>query len=263
MNQKNFMKISKPNFVIIGTFKGGSSFLFELLRQHSDIFSPKKKEIHLLTPLIYGESLDLNKVDISEYYSNVNRKIILEASPAYLYADTVSLRKIQEFYPENSNFLAILRSPKERIRSYYDFTKSKLIHSDEFEEFLEKIEDAHDKEFRLSRGLYSNVIKESSYSRYIKHWENNLINNNKLKIVFFEDLIDKPQNVMDDIFDWLSVRKIKISTQVERNISYKPKNASIHKSYLFLARKFSKLFSSNSKIKFLIKKFIKDLTQKN
>ena len=59
-----------PNFMCIGASKSGTTSLYDILKQHSQIFIPYSKEPHFFDmPKVYSNGLEWYK---NTYYSNVN-----------------------------------------------------------------------------------------------------------------------------------------------------------------------------------------------
>ena len=74
-----------PNLIIAGVPKSGTTFLFQLLRNHPEICTSLIKETRSFKRDISGKCIiDLEKY--SNFFSHhKNEKIILEASPGYFY----------------------------------------------------------------------------------------------------------------------------------------------------------------------------------
>ena len=79
----------RPDFFIVGTFKGGSTALYEGLRRHPQIFMPFHKE-----PLYFGDDLTrrygrLTEADYLRLFKNAKPgQRVGEASTWYLYSTT-------------------------------------------------------------------------------------------------------------------------------------------------------------------------------
>ncbi len=119
--------MNKPNFLIIGALKAGTTSLFNYLMQHPQIYMSPVKEPKFFA--LVGEYLDPKKreilgkcvVDIEEYralFDNVTtEKAIGEASAIYLSSRRAPGR-IQH-YILNVKLIAILRDPVERAYSHF------------------------------------------------------------------------------------------------------------------------------------------------
>ena len=76
--------MSLPNFMCIGASKSGTTTLYDILRQHPDIFIPSYKEPHFFdSPIVFERGVDWYE---NTYFRNVkNRKCIGDFTPSYLF----------------------------------------------------------------------------------------------------------------------------------------------------------------------------------
>ncbi|NET48756.1 MAG: sulfotransferase, partial [Merismopedia sp. SIO2A8] len=129
--------MSRPNFLIIGAAKSGTTALHYYLGQHPDIFMTRKKEPKFFT--FEGEEATLDgPVDAAgqkryddirqgsicnieayhDLFTDVTHETALgESSPLYLYCPR-SAQRIYDYNPE-MKLIAILRNPVERAFSHY------------------------------------------------------------------------------------------------------------------------------------------------
>jgi len=69
--------MSLPNFMCIGAAKSGTTSLYDILRQHSDVYVPAFKEPHFFDiPDNYIKGLEWYS---EEYYNKVKQSIIYRA----------------------------------------------------------------------------------------------------------------------------------------------------------------------------------------
>ncbi|HEY7846853.1 MAG TPA: sulfotransferase [Candidatus Limnocylindria bacterium] len=100
----------RPDFFIVGSFKCGTTALYEYLRQHPAVFMPFHKE-----PLYFGDDLTRRYGRMSEeQYLALFREAeagqrIGEASSWYLYS-TSAAREIADFAP-GARIIVMLRNP--------------------------------------------------------------------------------------------------------------------------------------------------------
>ena len=100
----------RPDFFIVGSFKCGTTALYEYLRPHPNIFMPFHKE-----PLFFGDDLTRRYGRMSEeQYLALFREArpgqrVGEASSWYLYS-TSAAREIDGFSP-NARIIVMLRNP--------------------------------------------------------------------------------------------------------------------------------------------------------
>ncbi|MBP0018242.1 MAG: sulfotransferase domain-containing protein [Cyanobacteria bacterium SBLK] len=134
---------SKPDFLIIGAQKAGTTALYAILKQHSFI-TASRKEIHFFD----NDFLYAKKNSFNEYHSFFPlpyripcKNILFEATPRYLYHPKVPERLYQ--YNPNLKLIIILRDPAYRALSawtmYHHHFKGSFKHdSRSFKEAVEQ-----------------------------------------------------------------------------------------------------------------------------
>jgi hypothetical protein len=113
----------KPDFLIIGAQKAGTSSLFHYLSQHPDIDLPSEKELHFF---------DIQYENGIEWYSNLfpkkrflSRKITGEASPYYLF-HPLAAERVHAHY-SNIKLIVLLRNPIDRAYSHFQMERNRGI----------------------------------------------------------------------------------------------------------------------------------------
>ena len=199
----------KPNFLIVGAAKAGTTSLYHYLNQHPDIFMPEWKELSFFIGDPHGP---LHKVKTPSTYQIVfskadNQQAVGEASTSYLY-DESAPRIISNRLGTIKIFI-LLRDPVAMSYSLYNHQvrrEGETINS--FEEAL-AAEDRRrkDPEFKkrcygwhanyyyFQRGLYYNQVK-----RYI-----DALGRENVKIFLFDELAKDPVEVSREAFRFLGV----------------------------------------------------------
>lgn len=100
-----------PDFIGIGAQKSGTTWLYEKLRQHPDVYLPSQKELHYFTgnyhaPIRYYES----------YFKDSGNRISGEITPAYSTLSRRRIKFISRLTPE-VRIILILRDPRDRAWS--------------------------------------------------------------------------------------------------------------------------------------------------
>jgi len=198
-----------PNFICPGAAKCGTSALYNLLKQHPDVFLSMPKEIHFFDRDVnYKKGISWYK---TKYFSKVqNEKIIGEITPAYMYLDYVPER-IFKCLGKDIKFIFMLRNPVDRAYSHYWHTYR---NGQERETFIKAIEmeaeriknsnnRANIRYSYIDRGFYSEQIR-----RYLEYFPKN-----NMKFILFEDFIKDTSRVMKEIFHFLEI-------PVVNNINY-------------------------------------------
>jgi lipopolysaccharide transport system ATP-binding protein len=106
-----------PDFVVLGTQKGGTSFFYRLLTEHSLVRAAAAKELHFFDNK-FAEGVGWYRRCFSEGKRvDGHRTITGEASPSYLFDPQVPERMAQ-VVPE-ARLIALLRNPVDRAYSHY------------------------------------------------------------------------------------------------------------------------------------------------
>jgi hypothetical protein len=103
--------MKKPDFLIIGAMRCGTSALTRMLRQHPDVHMPGK-ELHYFDKTKCGE---LNSCYLAHFKTGV--KLNGEKTPRYI-ADPVALTHIAHVLPD-IKLIVLLRDPVRRFKSHH------------------------------------------------------------------------------------------------------------------------------------------------
>jgi hypothetical protein len=209
MEALNPVRAKRPNFLIVGAAKSGTTSLYAYLKQHPDIFMPEWKELSFF---IGDRFTPLHKVKSPHYYDKVfakakNESAIGEASTSYLY-DEAAAGNIKENLG-NIKIIIALRDPVSMSYSLYNHQLRKEGETIEsFEAALEKEEARRtNAEFRkkcygwhanyyyFHRALYYNQVK-----RYI-----DTFGKDNVQIILFDELVAETQSVVQKTYRFLGV----------------------------------------------------------
>ena len=108
-----------PDFIVIGTQKGGTTFFYNrLARRHPYVDGAAKKEVHF-----FSRHFDMGVGWYKSHFSapkqrNGRRVLTGEASPYYLYHPHAA-RRAAEVVP-HAKLIALLRNPVDRAYSHYN-----------------------------------------------------------------------------------------------------------------------------------------------
>ena len=123
----------RPNFLVIGAQKSGTTALHAYLGAHPAVFCTSRKEVHyfsLMYPL--GERWYLSHFPLRV----ITRPLAVgEATPAYLF-DPRSPARVRAFDP-GMKLVAVLRDPVERAYSHYWMERETRDETHSFEDALE------------------------------------------------------------------------------------------------------------------------------
>ena len=188
-----------PTFIICGTQKGGTSTLFQYLKEHPEICMSKHKEVHYFD-LNYHNNVKWYEKEFIDYHKKTF-KAIGEASPFYMYLEEVPER-IYNLIP-NIKLIFILRNPVDRTYSHYWHEVKFGYEFLSFEDALRKEEE------RLSKGEMYNKRHFSykdrgKYAIQLKRFRK-FFSPNQMLILIMEELKKHPEEVISRMFDFLEV----------------------------------------------------------
>lgn len=194
------MKASLPHFLGLGTQKGGTTTLFQLLRQHPQVYLPTCKEVHYF---------DLNAEAGESWYRSHFKNATPgqkcgEITPFYLFHPDVPHR-IQQLLPD-ARMIVLLRHPVDRAISQLFHTKRLG---------LEPLQPADALQAEASRLASGDPIslQEHSYvsrSRYLEQLERYeaLFSSHQLLIMRSEDLFEDPVTAWKTLEQFLELESI-------------------------------------------------------
>lgn len=241
MSKANF-----PNMFVVGVAKAGTTSLYHYMKQHPEIYLSPIKETHYFSTDIKVEDFSsLYKthtfLDLASYFSKkpyqelalsfirkeehykalfedrTEEKIIGECSPSYLYSES-ALKNIQTYNPD-AKIIVSLRNPITRSFSHY-LMALRLGHTkDSFITAFEKDRNAPNKGWGKTELFYD----LSMYALQLKRLYA-LFPSEQIKIILFEELINKTTETMQECFDFLGVKPFQVVETEAHNTATVPKN---------------------------------------
>jgi len=222
--------IQRPNFLVVGTAKSGTTSLFYYLNQHPDIHMPIKeshffnnstfseKELERIPTKDKKEIVD-NDIDYDHLYSfdKKPKEIIGEIGTGYLYDYPYSIPKIKKTLGDIP-IIIILRNPIERAySSYQHFVK--LGRGDQsFEESLT----LEDKRIEEGWNFMWHHKRMGFYSKQVEAFQKEF---SKVYVTFFEDMKDSGEQYMKSLFEFIGVDPdVRVDTKKVHNQSKVPKS---------------------------------------
>jgi hypothetical protein len=158
-----------PDFVVLGTQKGGTSFFYRLLTEHALVSGAAAKELHFFDNK-FAEGVGWYRRCFSEGERvGGQRTITGEASPSYLFDQQVPQR-MARIVPE-AKLIALLRNPVDRAYSHYQMEVRRGKETRSFEEATQEemtsaegqgniVDVSH---AYLRRGLYAEQLERFSF----------------------------------------------------------------------------------------------------
>ena len=184
--------MSLPNFMCLGAAKSGTTTLFDVLRQHPDVYIPAFKEPHFFDiPENYKNGIEWYE---KNYFRKADKRIIADFTPSYFFEKEAPKRIFKDIGPE-IKFVVLLRNPIDRAYSHYLHSVRDDHENLSFEESLKQENDRLDRYEKngdylsylrnsyFHQGLYGDMLE-----RYLEYFtlDNFLfINLNRLGFIGF------------------------------------------------------------------------------
>ena len=218
--------MSIPNFMCIGAAKSGTTSLYDILRQHSDVFIPSFKEPHFFDiPSVYENGLEWYT---ETYFSSVkDEKLIGDFSPTYFF-DTNSAQRIFNDLGSSIKFIVILRNPVDRAYSHYLHSKR-----DEHER-LSFSEAISAESARVAKNNYLDYLRfsyigQGMYSQMLKRYFNLFSKENFLVINFEQEFVAKREETVKRIFEFLELEDQELLINISSNKASRARSVSLKK----------------------------------
>lgn len=197
--------MTKPDFLVIGGTRCGTSWIYELLKSHPAIFmNPNIKEIQF-----FNRYYDKGWSWYKNFFPNKSDKYsqIGEVSADYLF-DHNTPQRVHRHIP-NAKFIVSLRNPVDKVYSSYRNERLYGNTSLSFEDYL-KTEPL--------------TVKKAFYSNQLRNWFK-FFPKDRFLILIFEDTIENPALCAKKISEFLGVDPAGFDASLfseSRNVSFLP-----------------------------------------
>lgn len=185
------------DFLCIGGMRCGTTSLWTMLRAHPGVFLPDTKELHY-----FDSDRAVNDPTLAEYRTNFVAarpgQLRGEFTPAYLTREGVAER-IGSAVPD-ARIIAILRDPVARAWSHYWF---RVRQGREGLSFTAALRRERERQFTHTGWQFA-YAAWSMYAPRIDLYHR-LFGKDRVRVVFFEDIVADPQRVGRGIAEFLGV----------------------------------------------------------
>jgi len=191
------------DFLCVGTYRAGTTWMYKMLEQHPDIWLPNEKEI-----MFFSHHYEKGTDWYLEFFKDHDKnKLTGEICPTYL-SEENSAARIAKLAP-TAKIILTLREPSAQIHSLYNLAltrgkkKGTLMQTIQAEDFF-----------------LNNVLYYKHLMRFLEHFDRE-----KILVLFYEDMKSDHQAYLDSIYEFLDIEKYYPENMTEKvNYARKPKN---------------------------------------
>jgi hypothetical protein len=179
------MSTKLPNFMHIGPGKSGSTWLHEVLVQHSQVYLTDAKDLYFFSRY-YQRGLDWYCAQFRD--ARPEHVVVGEVSPEYLSCPEAAQR-IRDSLGPDVRLAVTLREPADRAFSSYLYLRKHGLARPSF---------------RATAEASPELIDEGRYATHLRRYLR-CFDAKALHVSVFDDLAADPQAYLDDITDWLGI----------------------------------------------------------
>jgi hypothetical protein len=184
-----------PSFFVIGPPRTGTTWLYEILKEHAVLPSPTKEtrffDAH------FHRGLDWYR---AHFAPPVLGKRIGEIAPTY-FASNEASERIARHVP-NAKVICVFRNPAERVVSLYKLKRAYGLIPWTLEQAITR-----DPE----------MLESSKYATRLKQWQSAL-GQDQVMATFYNDLVERPQEYLNDVVDFIGIPRIQLSQSQQLRI---------------------------------------------
>lgn len=173
-----------PNFLYIGPPKAGSTWIYEALRHHPDVYLSPAKELHYFD-YYYSKGANWYLKHFSGAHSE--HKIVGEISHDYLYSEEACKRIARDL--GSVKLMVCLREPVERAFSDYLYMVKQGYVRTDFEEAIQR---------------YPEILEHSRYAKYLDIYRR-YFGLDSMILTVFDDLKSDSRGLLEDLCGKLEI----------------------------------------------------------
>lgn len=185
-----------PNFIYIGTSKAGSTWLFNVLTHHDDVYiSPGKG--HYFFDHHFDREVDWYRM---QFRMSSNCQVVGELSHSYMYSESACSR-IADTIPD-VKLMVCLREPADHAFSaYLDGKKNGQIHGSFGEALKSQAE-------LIDHGMYAKHL-----TPYVERF-----GRERIHVAVFDNLVASPNNFAKEVFEFLGVSDMELPARLCKKV---------------------------------------------
>lgn len=201
-----------PDFVVLGTQKAGTTYLYHLLTHHPHVETVASKELHF-----FDNNFELGVEWYRECFPTPEWKdgrltVTGEATPYYLFHPHAA-RRMAEVVP-GARLIVLLRNPVDRAYSHYQMIARKGVELRTFEEAVEaevgmlrgetKGALEHEQHAGPGHQLYS-YLSRGVYVDQLRRWAE-FFDREQMLVLKSEDFFERPAETLEIVLGFLGLQ---------------------------------------------------------
>jgi len=220
-----YSRFDQKKFLIIGgTSKAGTTSLYQYLARHPEIYPSLVKETRFFLdaeyPLPRKNFFCAGLEKYTEFFPGWknHKKVLMEATPDYLYSKTAL--EIATLLP-NAKMLFILRDPTDRLVSWYKYAKQRAMLPPQTS-FDEYVDAQLNQPITQDTPVCYRALEQGRYEKYVSLFKQAF--GERLLIMSFDELRVAPVEFMRQVcsfsglrFDYYEDYKFKIYNKSKKN----------------------------------------------
>jgi len=195
----------RANAIIAGVNKAGTTSLFVSLSAHPDVAPAAVKETRYFLPARWGRELAPVADYEMQFAGAGDRPVRLEATPSYFYGGSDVIDPMQQVCGDDLRVMLVLREPVARFWSFFSYQKSRLRVEESMPvgDYLAHADALSDADFRDPDNECWFAFRGGCYADWLGEWQQRF--GNRLAIVWFEELMSRPAEVLHDVAGFLEI----------------------------------------------------------
>jgi hypothetical protein len=200
--------VAAPNFVIVGTQRGGTTSLHAYLSAHSQVITPATKELHFLTDR-YERGLDWY---LGQFPRELPPNVITGEATPYALFHPLAPQRLLEIAPA-ARSIVLLRNPVDRAYSHFFLERSRGDETLDFTTALDaEMERLDGEEARLARDptyvsgphKHASYVARGEYARQLERWFE-VFPRDQILVIRSEDLYERSAEALTQVADFLAI----------------------------------------------------------
>ena len=208
-------KVERLDFIVPGAQKSGTTALHYFLGKHPQIALPDRQELHFFDEeaVFARQPVDYELLH-GRFGPVASSTIAGEVTPSYFYWKP-AMERIRNYNPQ-IKLVILLRNPIDRAFAHWNMQRFKD------REPLDFLPAVREEPRRIAQPLsiesrrFAYVVR-GFYSAQLERVFN-FFPREQVKIVKFENFRDRKQETLDRIFDFLGVRRLRVTRDRDRNV---------------------------------------------